>query len=58
MKIANIQAMAIQNIAGNCLIKIDIDAGLTGASCQNQAATLESRQQAEGSRDSTYVWQK
>lgn len=30
VKITNIQAMAIQNIAGNCLIKIDTDAGLTG----------------------------
>ena len=30
VKITNIQAMAIRNIAGNCLIKIDTDAGLTG----------------------------
>ncbi len=30
VKITNIQAMAIQSIAGNCLIKIDTDAGLTG----------------------------
>ena len=30
VKITNIQAMAIQNIAGNCLIRVDTDAGLTG----------------------------
>ncbi len=30
VKITNIQAMAIKNIAGNCLIKIDTDSGLTG----------------------------
>src|SRR5438874_8901007 len=30
VKITNIRAMAIQNIAGNCLIRIDTDAGLTG----------------------------
>jgi len=30
VKITRIQAMAIRNIAGNCLIKIDTDAGLTG----------------------------
>src|SRR5450755_2297825 len=30
VKITRIQAMAIQKIAGNCLIRIDTDAGLTG----------------------------
>jgi L-alanine-DL-glutamate epimerase-like enolase superfamily enzyme len=30
VKITEIKAMAIQNIAGNCLIRIDSDAGLTG----------------------------
>ena len=30
VKITGIRAMAIQNIAGNCLIRIDTDAGITG----------------------------
>src|SRR5215472_2887495 len=30
VKITGIRAMAIQNIAGNCLIRIDTDSGLTG----------------------------
>jgi galactonate dehydratase len=30
VKITDIKAMAIQNIAGNCLIRIDTDAGVTG----------------------------
>src|SRR3981081_1620937 len=30
VKIPAIKAMALQNIAGNCLIRIDTDAGLTG----------------------------
>src|SRR5215470_1982596 len=30
VKITSIRAMALQNIAGNCLIRIDTDAGLTG----------------------------
>ncbi len=30
VKITGIKAMAIQNIAGNCLIRVDTDAGLTG----------------------------
>src|SRR5579862_2398612 len=30
VKITNIRAMAIQNIAGNCLIRIDTDGGITG----------------------------
>jgi L-alanine-DL-glutamate epimerase-like enolase superfamily enzyme len=30
VKITSIRAMAIQNIAGNCLIRVDTDAGLTG----------------------------
>jgi galactonate dehydratase len=30
VKITNIRAMAINNIAGNCLIRIDTDAGLVG----------------------------
>ena len=30
VKIRGIRAMAIQNIAGNCLIRIDTDSGLTG----------------------------
>src|SRR5215470_18325812 len=30
VKIKSIRAMALQNIAGNCLIRIDTDAGLTG----------------------------
>jgi galactonate dehydratase len=30
VKIANVRAMAIKNIAGNCLIRIDTDAGITG----------------------------
>jgi galactonate dehydratase len=30
VKITNIRAMAINSIAGNCLIKIDTDSGLTG----------------------------
>lgn len=30
VKITNIQAMAIKNIAGNCLIRIDTNSGLTG----------------------------
>src|SRR5262245_27703466 len=30
VKITNIQAMAIRNIAGNCLIRVDTDGGLTG----------------------------
>jgi L-alanine-DL-glutamate epimerase-like enolase superfamily enzyme len=30
VKITSIRAMAIQNIAGNCLIRIDTDSGLTG----------------------------
>jgi L-alanine-DL-glutamate epimerase-like enolase superfamily enzyme len=30
VKITNVRAMAIRNIAGNCLIRIDTDGGLTG----------------------------
>jgi L-alanine-DL-glutamate epimerase-like enolase superfamily enzyme len=30
VKITNIKAMAIQNIAGNCLVRIDTDSGLVG----------------------------
>src|SRR5204863_114915 len=30
VKITSIKAMAIRNIAGNCLIRIDTDSGLTG----------------------------
>src|SRR3954471_15454697 len=30
VKITDVRAMAIQNIAGNCLIRIDTDSGLTG----------------------------
>ena len=30
VKITNVRAMQIKNIAGNCLIRIDTDAGLTG----------------------------
>jgi L-alanine-DL-glutamate epimerase-like enolase superfamily enzyme len=30
VKITDIKAMAIKNIAGNCLVRIDTDAGLTG----------------------------
>src|SRR3984957_18509019 len=30
VKSTNVRAMAIQNIAGNCLIRIDTDSGLTG----------------------------
>jgi L-alanine-DL-glutamate epimerase-like enolase superfamily enzyme len=30
VKITSVKAMAIRNIAGNCLIRIDTDAGLTG----------------------------
>jgi len=30
VKITNIKAMAIRNIAGNCLIRVDTDSGLTG----------------------------
>jgi galactonate dehydratase len=30
IKITNIKAMALRNIAGNCLIKIETDAGVTG----------------------------
>jgi L-alanine-DL-glutamate epimerase-like enolase superfamily enzyme len=30
VKITNVRAMAIKNIAGNCLIRIDTDSGLTG----------------------------
>ena len=30
VKITNIRAMALNNIAGNCLIRIDTDSGLTG----------------------------
>ena len=30
VKITGIRAMAIRNIAGNCLIRIDTDAGITG----------------------------
>jgi L-alanine-DL-glutamate epimerase-like enolase superfamily enzyme len=30
VKISGIKAMALQNIAGNCLIRVDTDAGLTG----------------------------
>jgi L-alanine-DL-glutamate epimerase-like enolase superfamily enzyme len=30
VKITNVRAMAIQNIAGNCLIRIDTDSGITG----------------------------
>src|SRR6188472_332740 len=30
VKITDIRAMAIKNIAGNCLIRIDTDSGLTG----------------------------
>jgi galactonate dehydratase len=30
VKISNVRAMAIRNIAGNCLIRIDTDGGLTG----------------------------
>ncbi len=30
VKITNIRAMAIRNIAGNCLIRIDTDSGVTG----------------------------
>src|SRR5437763_9576643 len=30
LKITNVRAMAIKNIAGNCLIRVDTDSGLTG----------------------------
>ena len=30
VKITGIQAMALQNIAGNCLIRVDTDAGISG----------------------------
>src|SRR5271154_2657353 len=30
VKITNVRAMAIRNIAGNCLIRIDTDSGVTG----------------------------
>jgi L-alanine-DL-glutamate epimerase-like enolase superfamily enzyme len=30
VKITNVRAMAIKNIAGNCLVRIDTDGGLTG----------------------------
>lgn len=30
VKITNVRAMAIKNIAGNCLIRVDTDSGLTG----------------------------
>src|SRR5438876_6716487 len=30
VKITDIKAMALKNIAGNCLIRIDTDAGITG----------------------------
>lgn len=30
VKITNVRAMAVRNIAGNCLIRIDTDGGLTG----------------------------
>src|SRR5438270_8520620 len=30
VKITNVRAMAIKNIAGNCLIRVDTDAGITG----------------------------
>ena len=30
VKITNVRAMAIKNIAGNCLTRIDPDAGVTG----------------------------
>ena len=30
VKITNVRAMAIRDIAGNCLIRIDTDSGLTG----------------------------
>ena len=30
VRITNVRAMAIQNIAGNCLVRIDTDAGITG----------------------------
>src|SRR5579859_6820060 len=30
VKITAVKAMALKNIAGNCLIRIDTDAGLTG----------------------------
>jgi galactonate dehydratase len=30
VKITNVRAMALRNIAGNCLIRIDTDSGLTG----------------------------
>ena len=30
VKITNIRALAIKSIAGNCLIRIDTDSGLTG----------------------------
>src|SRR5580698_11161338 len=30
VKITNVRAMAIRNIAGNCLIRVDTDSGLTG----------------------------
>ena len=30
VKITDVRAMAIKNIAGNCLIRIDTDSGLTG----------------------------
>src|SRR6478735_7552483 len=30
VKITDIKAMALKNIAGNCLIRVDTDAGITG----------------------------
>jgi galactonate dehydratase len=30
VKITNVRAMAIRNFAGNCLVRIDTDSGLTG----------------------------
>ncbi len=30
VKITGVKAMALKNIAGNCLVRIDTDAGLTG----------------------------
>ena len=37
LKITDVKAMAINNIAGNCLIRVDTDAGITGYGEAGQA---------------------
>ena len=55
VKITDIQAMALNNIAGNCLIRIDTDSGLTGTAKLEQRG----RSRGRGSRPSNRcLWER